>query len=70
LNPDETFNVYVQDMLRGPVLRSMPFFNQDKVVALLDRLQGMDAGERTAWDQILMPIVSMCVLHEGFALEA
>ena len=25
-------------------------------------------GERTAWDQILMPIVSMCVLQEGFAL--
>jgi len=70
LNPDETFNIYVQDMLRGPVLRSMPFFNQGKVVALLDRLQGMDAGERTAWDQILMPIVSMCVLQERFVLGA
>ena len=70
LNPDETFNIYVQDMLRGPVLRSMPFFNQKEVVSLLDRLHGMDMGERTAWDQILMPIVSMCVLQEGFALEA
>ena len=70
LNPDETFNVYVQDTLRGPVLKSMPFFNQSKVVSLLDRLQGMDVGERTAWDQILMPIVSMCVLHEGFGLGA
>jgi asparagine synthase (glutamine-hydrolysing) len=70
LNPDETFSIYVQDMLRGPVLRSMPFFNQGKVVALLDRLHGMDAGDRTAWDQILMPIVSMCVLQEGFALGA
>jgi hypothetical protein len=57
-------------MLRGPVLRSMPFFNQKEVVSLLDRLHGMDIGERTAWDQILMPIVSMCVLQEGFALEA
>jgi asparagine synthase (glutamine-hydrolysing) len=70
LNPDETFSIYVQDMLRGPVLRSMPFFNQGKVVELLDRLRGMDAGDRTAWDQILMPIVSMCVLHEGFAMGA
>jgi len=70
LNPDETFNIYVQDMLRGPVLRSMPFFNQKEVVSLLDRLHGMDVGERTAWDQILMPIVSMCVLQEGFALGA
>ncbi len=70
LNPDETFNIYVQDMLRGPVLRSMPFYDQGKVVALLDKLHGMDVGERTAWDQILMPIVSMCVLHEGFGLTA
>jgi asparagine synthase (glutamine-hydrolysing) len=70
LNPDETFNIYVQDTLRGPVLRSMPFFDQRKVVSLLDRLNEMDAGERTAWDQILMPIMSMCVLHEGFGLQA
>ena len=70
LNPDETFSMYVQDTLRGPVLRSMPFFDQHKVISLLDRLHGMDAGERTAWDQILMPIMSMCVLHERFGLEA
>jgi asparagine synthase (glutamine-hydrolysing) len=70
LNPDETFNIYVQDTLRGPVLRSMPFFDQSKVVSLLDRLSGMDAGERTAWDQILMPIMSMCVLHERFGMQA
>jgi asparagine synthase (glutamine-hydrolysing) len=57
-------------MLRGPILRSMPFFNQKEVVSLLDRLTKMDVGERTAWDQILMPIVSMCVLQEGFALGA
>jgi asparagine synthase (glutamine-hydrolysing) len=70
LNPDETFNIYVQDMLRGPVLRSMPFFSQKEVISLLDGLTKMDVGERTAWDQILMPIVSMCVLQEGFALGA
>ena len=70
LNPDETFNIYVQDTLRGPVLRSMPFFDQRRVVSLLDRLPEMDAGERTAWDQILMPIMSMCVLHERFGMSA
>jgi asparagine synthase (glutamine-hydrolysing) len=70
LNPDETFNIYVQDMLRGSVLKSMPFFNQNEVVSLLDRMHAMDTGERTAWDQILMPIVSMCVLQDGFGLDA
>jgi asparagine synthase (glutamine-hydrolysing) len=70
LNPDETFSIYVQDMLRGSVMASIPYFNQKEVVSLLDRLPAMDAGARTAYDQILMPLVSMCVLQEGFALEA
>ncbi len=68
LNPEETFSTYVQDTLRGPVMASIPFFNQKNVVGLLDRLHGMDAGARSAYDQILMPLVSMCVLHEGFGL--
>jgi hypothetical protein len=29
----------------------------------------MNAGERTSFDQILMPLVSMCVIHEGFGME-
>jgi asparagine synthase (glutamine-hydrolysing) len=70
LNPDDTFNTYVQDMLRGPVLKSLPFFDQKSVVALLDELPGMDAGSRTANDQILMLLVSMCVLQERYALTA
>jgi hypothetical protein len=37
-------------------------------VALLDRLPDMDVGARTANDQILMYIVSLCVLQERFGL--
>ena len=70
LSPDETFSTYVQDMLRGPVLRSMPFFDQKQVVELLDKLPGMDVGARTANDQVLMLLMSMCVLHERFGLAA
>jgi len=68
LNPDETFNTYVQDTLRGPVMASIPYFDQKQVVCLLDRLHAMDDGARTANDQILMPLVSMCVLQERFGL--
>jgi asparagine synthase (glutamine-hydrolysing) len=68
LSPDDTFQTFVQDMLRGETLRSMPFFDQKKVVALLDRLPDMDVGARTANDQILMYIVSLCVLQERFGL--
>ena len=69
LNPEQTFNAYVQDMLRGSVMASIPYFEQKKVVGMLDRLDSMDAGERTAHDQILMPLVSMCVIHEGFGMQ-
>ena len=70
LNPDETFSMYVQDTLRGSVMKSMPFFDQKQVVRLLDSLPQMDEGARTANDQVLMLLVSMCVLHQRFGLAA
>jgi asparagine synthase (glutamine-hydrolysing) len=70
LTPEESFHAFVQDTLRGPSLRSMPFFDQRKVVDLLDRLPQMDTGSRVANDQVLMLLVSMCVLNEGFRLAA
>jgi asparagine synthase (glutamine-hydrolysing) len=68
LNPEQTFNMYMHDTLRGSVMASIPYFDQKKVVAMLDRLEGMDPGARTAFDQILMPLVSMCVIHQGFGM--
>jgi len=68
LNPDQRLSAFVQDTLRGPVLASIPFFDQNKVVGLLDSLHAMDEGARIANDQILMTLVSICVLHERFRL--
>ena len=48
----------------------MPFFDQKQVVGLLDSLPEMNTGARTANDQVLMLLVSMCVLHERFGLSA
>jgi asparagine synthase (glutamine-hydrolysing) len=50
------------------VLRSIPFFDQKKVIGLLDGLGTMDEGSRVANDQVLMMLVSACVLHEGFRM--
>jgi len=69
LNPDQTFNMYVQDLLRGKTMASISYFDQREIVKMLDRIHAMDAGARTAYDQILMPLVSMCVIHEGFGME-
>ena len=62
--------MFVQDTLRGPVLESIPFFDQQKVIGLLDSLETMDEGSRVANDQVLMILVSACVLHERFHLAA
>jgi asparagine synthase (glutamine-hydrolysing) len=70
LSPDDTFNTFVQDTLRGKTLAEMPFFDQASVVDLLDRLPEMDSGARTANDQLLMQLVSMCVLQERLGLAA
>ena len=63
-------NQLMQDTLRGPVLKSMGFFDPAKVARLLDELPKMDAGARTVVDQGLMLILSACVLHERFGLAA
>ena len=36
LNPKQKLSTLMQDTLRGPVLASIPFFDQNKVVNLLD----------------------------------
>ena len=70
LNPKDRLNALVQDTLRGPTLASIPFFDQRKVVSLLDHIETMDDGSRVANDQVLMLLTSACVLHERFRLAA
>ena len=70
LNPRQKLSTLVNDTLRGPVLASIPFFDQKKVISLLDNLSTMDEGSRVANDQVLMLMVSACVLHQGFHLTA
>lgn len=70
LTPNERLHQLLQDTLRGPVLASLPFYDQTRVIALLDRLPEMDEGARTAIDPALMILLSACVLHDRFNLAA
>jgi asparagine synthase (glutamine-hydrolysing) len=70
LNPRGRLSVLMQDTLRGPVLASLPFFDQKKVVSVLDSLHTMDEGSGVANDQVLMILLSACVLHNRFRLTA
>ena len=69
LNPQGRLNVLMQDVLRGPVLASIPFFDQKKVVNILDKLHSMDEGSGVANDQVLMILLSACVLQDRFRLS-
>ena len=64
------FGVLLQDMRRGSVLASMPFFDQKKVVGVLDSLHIVDESSRVANDQALMMILSACVIHDRLRLSA
>ena len=70
LNPQGRLNAMVQDTLRGKGLASVPFFDQKKVVDLLDRIDTMDEGSRVANDQVLMILVSACILQDRFRLSS
>jgi asparagine synthase (glutamine-hydrolysing) len=70
LDPHKRLNALVQDTLRGPILASIPFFDQKKVIGLLDRVTAMDEGSVVANDQVLMVLLSACVLQERLHLAA
>jgi asparagine synthase (glutamine-hydrolysing) len=69
LHPKAKLSTRMQDTLRGPVMASIPFFDQKKVRCLLDRLPDMDEGSQVAIDPVLMTLMSACVLQEGFHLS-
>ena len=67
--PTERFHQMMQDTLRGPILASVPFYDQKKVVALLDQLPAMSDSDRVGWDPVLTSVLSACVLQERFGLR-
>ncbi|GAC1680375.1 MAG: asparagine synthase (glutamine-hydrolyzing) [Candidatus Acidiferrum sp.] len=69
-NPSGRFHILMQDTLRGPVLRSMPFFDSKKVIRMLDQLPQVDQLSRLTNEQILMMVLSACVLHDRFRMSA
>jgi asparagine synthase (glutamine-hydrolysing) len=68
LNPDDRLHEMVHDTLRGSGLARLPFVDRAKVTRLLDGLDALDPGEQVAIDQILMMLLSGCVLGERFGL--
>jgi asparagine synthase (glutamine-hydrolysing) len=59
----------MQDTMRGSIMASLPFYDQAKVVALLDKLPFMNDSQRIVIDIFLMKLLSACFLHERFRLS-
>lgn len=58
----------IQDTMRGPVLRAMPFFDSKAITAALDRLPQADEKERRAVSVNMTMILSACALHARLSL--
>ncbi len=58
----------IQDVLRSKNFASVPYFDQGKVIALLDSLPTMKAEDRSAVDPVLMTAMSAAALHERYKL--
>ncbi len=69
LRPQGRFGALVQDTLRGPALASIPFFDQRKVVNLLDNLCSKDEGSCISNDHVLLILLSACVLQDRLRLS-
>lgn len=63
------FSTLLQDTLRGSLLASIPFFDQKKVIALLDGLQAKDKRSCIANDHVLLILLSACVLQDRLRLS-
>jgi asparagine synthase (glutamine-hydrolysing) len=68
LSPGERLYELIQETLRGSSLASLPFYDQAKVVALLDGLPALSEVDRAALDPVLMILLSACALHERYRL--
>lgn len=69
LDPKQPFHELLQTTLRGPSLKALPFYDQKKVIRVLDKLPKMDMKECVAWDTVLMMVLSTCILQDQFKLN-
>jgi asparagine synthase (glutamine-hydrolysing) len=68
LNLDGPVMALMQDQLRGPAMRSLPYFEPNAVSDLLDQLPRMSEGRRVAYEPLLTTLLCTCLLQERYRL--
>lgn len=57
-----------QDTVRGAAMDRVPFLDSAAARGLMDRLSALDDRERSAYDPVVLLLLSTCVLQERFGL--
>ncbi len=65
---DGPLHDFLQDILRGEALRSVPFLDHRAVAQLLDRLPTLPAEDRPSLDSLLLMLASVAVLQDRYRL--
>lgn len=68
-NPNGKLHQLIQDRLRSDAFSSVPFYDQKKVIALLDSVPSMTQADKTAIDFNLIQILGACFMQERFNLS-
>jgi len=61
-------NLFIQETLRSADFRKVPFYDQKKVIELLDKLPTLSVAQSTALDTVLMTLCSASLLQKHFHL--
>ena len=61
-------NGFIQDSIRSESFKSVPFFDQKKLLGVLDNLENQNVKTRTAMEPVLMMVLTTHILHQKFKL--
>lgn len=67
---DDALGAYCQDILRSDLVGNQPFFDPQRVRAMMDALAGAEPDERAAGEGVVLRVLSTCLLQERFGLSA
>ena len=68
-SPQSKLYEMINDVLSGPALSNVPFFDPRKVGALLATLPSLSPAQRASADNLLMEIAGLCLMQKRFALN-
>lgn len=68
-SPQSKLYEMINDVLSGPALNNVPFFDPRKVRALLATLPSLSTAQRASADNLLMEIAGLCLMQKRFALN-